>query len=190
MRIPIRTLLTFLGMAGLAFVLARTAVRSWPALRWQLFGPALEWPAVEAYEFHFDLRQAGRFEGRVHVDLSRVGGRRFTLLLNENLEVSEATVDGTAVPFSHHVRLPTRYHSEGRVVQFELPEVPADGRVALELVYAGEAERGREGPDWRGILFVDTDEARMCEQTIFYPQVPLSMEGTAKAKAPFGMTVD
>jgi hypothetical protein len=165
------------------------AHRFWPAVRWQLAGPKLEWPTVEAYEFHFDLHQAGRFEGRVRVDLSQVDGQRLTLLLNRNLRVPEATVEGTAVSFSHYWRLPTRYHSEGRVVQFVLPRAPADGQVTLSLTYSGTAEQGREGPDWRGILFVDKDEARMCEQTIFYPQVPLSMEGTAKAKAPYRMTV-
>ncbi|MEM7306144.1 MAG: M1 family aminopeptidase [Planctomycetota bacterium] len=187
MRLSKRLLFVFLLWAGLTLTL--TAHRFWPAVRWKLTGPKLAWPAVEAYELHFDLRQAGRFEGRARVDLSQVEGRRWTLLLNKNLRISEATVDGTAVSFSHFWPLPSRYHTEGRVVEFVLPRAPAEGEVALSLTYSGQAEQGRQGPDWRGILFVGREEARMCEQTIFYPQVPLSMEGTAKAKAPYRMTV-
>lgn len=167
MRYSHRTRFFFLFLVGATLPIV--TIKFWPELRWQLAGPRLEWPTVEAYEFHFDLQQAGRFEGRVRIDMSRVDGESLTLLLNKNLSVLAATVEGQAVSFSHYWPLPSRYHSEGRVLQFVLPRAPANGQVALSLTYAGKAEQGREGQDWRGILFVDKDEARMCEQTVFYP---------------------
>jgi hypothetical protein len=58
MRCSGRLLLSF--SVGLALALATQ--RYWPALRWRLTGPELAWPAVDAFELHFDLRRPGRFD--------------------------------------------------------------------------------------------------------------------------------
>ena len=148
----------------------------------------MEWPTIDGYELEVDLTTVGRFEAEAVLELSGIGKDRVNLLLNRSLKVEHAAVGQVTVEVDHLRRLPSDYFGEGVVLVVHLPSVPSDGKVSLRMRYSGKAAHGRKGSDWRGILFVDSDETRMCEQTIFYPLVPLSLEGPAVARAPFTMT--
>jgi hypothetical protein len=107
----------------------------------------------------------------------------------EHMDVTAASAEGFVVSVARGFGLGTDYHREGIVTHFSLDEVPADGRLALELEWSGEAEHGPSGSDWRGILMVDKTETRMCEQTIFCPQVPTARQGPAIQRSSFSLAV-
>ncbi|MFT4542956.1 MAG: hypothetical protein ACI841_003181 [Planctomycetota bacterium] len=187
MKLPIaRLIFPLLVVSALALSVTRIA---WPALKWRFAGPSLDWPSIDSYELHADVSRLGTFGVEATLELSDIAGTSFTLLLNDELIVREATAGEVPVQVHHFWRLPSRYHTEGRVIQIQLPSAPEGGRLRLHLSYGGDAEKGRKGSDWRGILYVGESETRMCEQTIFYPQVPLTLEGAAKVKAPYAMSV-
>jgi hypothetical protein len=136
-----------------------------------------------------ELAPPGGFEAEATLQLSGVHDEHFALLLNRDLSVTEATAVGCEVSVAHGFRWGGRYHSEGRVLHFDLSELPEDGRVTLNLRWSGEAEFGPAGSDWRGILLVDEHETRMCEQTIFCPQVPTTTAGPAVQGSTFTLAV-
>lgn len=157
--------------------------------------PPAVWPRVVSYELEVDLTKPGHFRGSARVAFDRIPAGPLHFLLNRSLTIHRAEIQGDevaggrAVDVSHLHRLPTRYHSEGRVIRVALDSPPPNDAVQLVLEFTGTAERGTEGSDWRGILFVGETEARMSEQTVFYPQIPLDLAGPAIELAPFRLTV-
>lgn len=175
---------------GLLFVLVPGGlVDHLSVWRWKggVDGP---WPAIERMDVAVRLDPLGGFFAQGKVAFAGVTGSTVRFLLNTSLRVDEATLSGESLSVGHGFKLDSRYHSEGRVVYVRLPDPPTDGRVTLQLQWSGAVEHGRQGHDWRGILLVDDDEARMCEQTIFVPMVPVSLSGPGALLAPFSLSVD
>lgn len=160
-----------------------------PVLAWKWGGSADIWPRIEHMDVAIELSPPGGFEAEGTLQLSGIVDDHFVLLLNEDLSVTDVSAEGTDVSAANGFGLGTRYHSEGRVVHFALGSVPDDGRLALQMQWSGEAEHGPDGSDWRGILLVDETEARMCEQTIFCPQVPTATDGPGVQRSTFTLSV-
>lgn len=160
-----------------------------PVYRWSRGGDPI-WPVVEHVDLAVRLESPGKFAASGTYRLSGIDDDVVRLLLNEELEVTSARWGEREVRVGHGLGLKGRYHSEGRVVHLHLPETPADGRAELHLTWAGKGEYETVGHDWRGILFIGGIESRMCEQTVFVPQVPLSVEGPGVLEATFTLTVD
>lgn len=173
---------TFAGGVSVGLLLTR-------AFQDRTTPPPSAWPRVVAYELDVDLTVPGRFGGSVRVTFEDVPEGPLHFLLNRSLTIERAAVDGRAAVVSHQHRMPGRFHSEARVVEVTIAPPPGEGPVRLDLDYQGEAAEGTRGSDWRGILFVGGEEARMCEQTVFYPQVPVDTEGPAIERAPFRLNV-
>lgn len=176
-----------------AFAVVSCSTRG-EALLDRLFGPTddvLPWPDVRACELVVDLSTPGRFAASAGMTLAGVTGPRIALLLNDGLRVRRATWNGHAVDVERARKLASPYFTEGRVVLVDVGAAPAasDGEQRLVLEYDGSAEVGTEGPDWRGILLVDVDDARMSEQSIFYPQVPLGLDTPRVAECRFDVDV-
>ena len=184
----------FVGMVLLGAALTLFAdgavVDHWSVWRWVHGADVQPWPRIEHQALSIRLDPPGGFAARGRLQLSGVTGDRVALLLDRDLDVDEARVDGQAVDVTHGFGLGARLHREGRVVFVMLPDAPTDGRVTLELAWSGEGEHGTEGSDWRGMLFVGRDEARMCEQTVFCPQVPSAPDGPGVQRAPFTLEVE
>lgn len=132
-------------------------------------------PRIEHCFLDIHLTPPGGFRAEAVLKLENISRVWTHIYLNKSLQVTAAE-DGNKnkVAFQDGYTLFRRYHREGRPVVFRFGEVPRDGRLTLRVRYQGKAQSGPEGSDWRGILFVGEDHARMCEQTIFYPLVPLS----------------
>lgn len=160
-----------------------------PLLVWKWGGSADIWPRIEHMDVAIKLSPPGGFEAEGTLQLSGIVDDHFALLLNEDLSVTDVSAEGMDVSAASGFGLGTRYHSEGRVVHFALGSVPVDGQLLLEMQWSGEAEHGPDGYDWRGILMVDETEARMCEQTIFCPQVPLAVDGPGVQRSTFTLQV-
>jgi len=160
-----------------------------PLLLWRWGGSADIWPRIEHMDVAIELSPPGGFEAQGTLQLSGVVDDHFVLLLNEELSVRSVSAVGVGVSSAAGFGLGTRYHSEGRAVHFSLDEAPADGLLSLHLKWSGEAEHGPDGSDWRGILMVDETEARMCEQTIFCPQVPTAVDGPGVQRSTFSIQV-
>lgn len=178
-------------LAGAALVLLvsggvidRVAVWQWTR------GGSSHWAHIARADLTVSLTPPGGFLAWGRFELTGIENESIWFLLNDDLRLTSARWGERELRVGHGAGLPGRYHSEGRVVHVTLPELPADGRALLDLVWSGAAEHGRDGSDWRGILLVDEGEARMCEQTVFVPQVPLSTQGPAVATAPFTLTVE
>lgn len=182
-----------LAAFGSLFAVVSCSTRG-EALWDRLFGVAdeeLPWPEVRRCELAVDLSTPGRFAATAELTLAAISGPRIALLLNDELHVRRATWNGVAVDVKHGRELDSSYFDEGRVVLVDVGgsslEPSAEHRLVLE--YDGVAEVGTEGPDWRGILLVDVDDARMSEQTIFYPQVPLGLDTPRVAECRFAVDV-
>jgi hypothetical protein len=160
-----------------------------PVYRWSRGGDPI-WPVVEHVDLAVRLTSPGEFAASGTYRLSGIEDDVVRLLLNEDLDVTTARWGEREVRVGHGLGLKSRYHSEGRVVHLHLPETPPDGRAELHLTWAGKGEWENVGSDWRGILYIGGLEARMCEQTVFVPHVPLSVEGPAVQEATFTLTVD
>ncbi|MGH7150031.1 MAG: hypothetical protein ACREIU_05010, partial [Planctomycetota bacterium] len=130
------------------------------------------------------LHRPPEFEARATLTLSGVRSREISFLLNRDLSLSSARVEGGLPLLWNDGRpLSSRYHREGRVVRLDLgrdPD-PKGERLRIVLEWAGRGADGTGKKDWRGILLLAPDELRMSEQTIFYPQVPLDLEGPGVA---------
>ena len=186
-------LIGFFGLVLLGAVLLIAAPGGFldavPLLVWKWGGSADIWPRIEHMDVAIKLSPPGGFEAEGTLQLSGIVDDHFALLLNEHLSVTEVSAEGVDVSAAGGFGLGTRYHSEGRVVHFALSSVPDGGRLALQLEWSGEAEYGPDGSDWRGILLVDESETRMCEQTIFCPQVPLAVDGPGVQRSTFTLQV-
>ncbi len=161
-----------------------SVIRSWTG------GGPSPWPGLERMSAALRLDPPGRVSAVVRLELSGLEPGLVPLLLNRGLDVSRVEFDGGAAQVHHGRGLGGRYHSEGRVIWLELDPPPADGRAEVTLHYAGAAEHGATGSDWRGILLVDESEARMSEQTVFVPKVPLSADGSGAVASPFQLQID
>lgn len=181
-------LLVLLG-AVLLLMLPGGFVDHIPVYRWSRGGDSI-WPVVEHVDLAVRLTSPGEFAASGSYRLSGVDGDVVRLLLNEDLQITSARWGERELGVGHGMGLKGRYHSEGRVVHLHLPETPPDGQAELQLTWAGEGEHETVGQDWRGILFIGGLESRMCEQTVFVPQVPLSVEGPGVLEATFSLTVD
>jgi hypothetical protein len=137
-----------------------------------------EWPRLERLDLDLDLAHAPRFTGKARVRLAEVQGERVPLLLNRALAPTSVALAGAgSLKWSEGKRLKSDYFQEARVVWIELPSAPGTDPIEIEISYAGSGMDGSEGRDWRGMLLLAPDELRMSEQTVFYPQIPLSLDG-------------
>ena len=144
-------------------------------------------PHVAGIELDVTLAP-GRFEARARLSLREVRGRRVSMLLNGDLRVTRA-VDGAGRPLEalRWFRNPgARFHKEARPLIFVWPEgdVPEEHEREIVVEYAGDPETGTRGSDWRGILYVGEQHARMSEQTVFYPQIALDPESPRVQRSP------
>jgi len=192
-----RTCVVFVVVATATFLVVQPGtLYHLPLLRWRAGDDVHPWPHVERHDYALRLTPPGGFTMAATLELSDVRSDRVVLMLNRDLDVraARATTSGGEQPVpvgvTHGLPLFAPFHSEGRAVHVRLPAAPPDGRLTLALDVEGEAAHGAGGPDWRGILFIDEREARMCEQTIFYPQVPTAVHGPAIERAPYRILVD
>lgn len=143
------------------------------------------WPRIESIDLSLDCTAPPRLRARARLALSGITTARVPLLLNRRLEIEAATGEGgRRFACTSERGLRSTYHREGRPVLVDLGAVPPDGRATIQLDYSGKGYDGSEGQDWRGILLLADDELRMSEQTIFYPQVPLGLEGPGVQACP------
>lgn len=181
------------GWIGLVFLTIAFSVVSY--FGWQRFQgnrtttPPDAWPRISAYELEVDLTEPARFRGSARVQFEDVPEGPLHFLFNRSLTIDRAEVEGRPVEVTHLHRLPARFHGEARLIRVAM-DSPANGAVQLDFQFQGDAELGTEGSDWRGILYVGETEARMSEQTVFYPQIPVDLEGPAVQLAPFQLTVE
>ncbi|MBL8767085.1 MAG: Ig-like domain-containing protein [Planctomycetes bacterium] len=154
-------------------------------------GGELAWPDLRSCRLTVDLTTPGRFSAVAELDVTNVTAPRIALLLNDGLVVRRAEWGGAAVDVERGPKLDSRYFGEGRVVFVDVGGATHDAAAShrVVLAYDGAAEFGATGPDWRGILLVDTDDARMSEQSIFYPQVPLGLDTPRVAECRFDVDV-
>ena len=137
-----------------------------------------EWPRLERLDLDLDLSRPPQLNGRARLRLTDVRDSRVPLLLNRALAPTSVAIAGAdSVKWSEGKSLRSDYFKEARVVWIELGSPPSAGMVELDLTYAGRGMDGSEGRDWRGMLLLAPDELRMSEQTVFYPQIPLSLDG-------------
>ncbi|MEZ5964208.1 MAG: M1 family aminopeptidase [Planctomycetota bacterium] len=167
-----------LGLAALTFGLSSLGTVLVGRL-WRRGTAVEDWPRVEHLDLDLDCSRPPSLSGRAKLRLSGVSTPRVALMLNRDLGVDAARVDGQARHWTTAASLRARHHREGRPLFVDLPQVPPSGRVTLELTYSGRGRDGTGDTDWRGILLVADDELRMSEQTIFYPQVPLAVDSPA-----------
>lgn len=145
------------------------------------------WSAPAFVDLELDLSAPPSFRARARATFAGVTTRRIPFLLNRDLAVTSArTPDGVELPCKQTLSLHRQHHPEGRTWLVDLGRTPdaAGERVTVELTVSGQGADGSAASDWRGILLLASDEFRMSEQTIFYPQVPLSFDGPAKAGSP------
>ena len=146
------------------------------------------WPRPAFLDLELDLSAPPRFVERARVTYAKVTTRRLRFLLNDALAVESArSGDGAELECKPLLSLGReRYHGEGRTWRVDLGREPEPGGepLTLDLAIAGVGEDGSQERDWRGILLLAPDELRMSEQTVFYPQVPLSLDGPGKAASP------
>jgi len=171
-------------------LLALGAYGSWTILAGpirHLMGTDVEhWPTLERIELDLDLSAPPRFAATAKVELSNVRDRQVPFLLNRELEIeSVRSSGGEELAWSSEGRLRSRYHREGQVVVVDLGRDPDRGgeRVTFTVTYGGEGADGTGRRDWRGILMLAPDEFRMSEQTIFYPQIPVDVNGPGKQRS-------
>lgn len=150
--------------------------------------PGEEWPEPAFLDLHLDLSAPPHLTARARVTFDGVTARHVRFLLNEALAVTSATTpDGASLACKKTFHVGRRtYHGEGRTWRVDLgrdPD-PAGERVTLDLAISGQGADRSARSDWRGMLLLAPDEMRMSEQTIFYPQVPLTFDGPGIARTP------
>jgi len=146
------------------------------------------WPRPAFLDLELDLSAPPRFVEHARLTYERVTTRKLRFRLNDALAVESARAgDGRQLACKPLLSLAReRYHVEGRTWLVDLGRDPDPGGepLTLELAIAGVGADGSEERDWRGILLLAPDELRMSEQTVFYPQVPLSFDGPGLVDCP------
>jgi len=187
-RSALRTVIVCALASGVAFLASRSLGRN--VVRLVTTTHVDAWPQLEHLDLELDLSRPPQIAGRAVLRLAGIDGARVPLILNRDLQPTAARLaDGTALAWSEGKRLRSDFFREARLVWIELGQAPADGRIALELEYAGRGSDGSDGRDWRGLVLMAADELRMSEQSVFYPQLPVDLDGPAVQDAPGRLSV-